>query len=146
MESSNAINRLESKGLSITRPRVKILEYLMVNHTHPTIDKIYEDMIKVIPNISRTTVYNTVKTLKQSGLIQILFIDSNKVCVDENTSMHGHLLCRTCGRVVDVPIVGLKSRKMIGGNLVEDLHQYYIGVCKDCLKNYKRCKEMQGNE
>lgn len=129
-----AERRLAEKGLSITKPRVAILHYLMTHHTHPIVDTIYRDLIPEFPNLSRTTIYNTVKTLCDCGLIQMLTIDEKQICVDENTTPHGHFLCTKCGRVIDVPIQGVTERNEIDGNRVTEVHQYYKGVCKECLE------------
>ena len=130
---TRAEERLAEKGLSITQPRVAILNYLMEHHTHPIVETIYNDLKPELPGMSLTTVYNTVKLFNKVGLIQMLTIDEHQICVDENTCPHGHLLCEKCGKVVDVPIQGMSKKKMIDGNLIHEVHQYYKGICKDCL-------------
>ena len=139
--------RLAEKGLSITQPRVQILSYLMTHHTHPVIDTIYKDLVGNNPTLSRTSVYNTVKTLNAYGLVHILTIDGHQVCVDEDTSPHGHLLCIRCGKVYDVPMQGPKAKgqqpkakgqqptanSLLDGNEILEVHQYYKGICKHCL-------------
>lgn len=128
-----AAERLTQKGLSITKPRIAILDYLMKNHTHPVVDVIYQALRQEYPNISMTTVYNTVKVLKDNGLVQMLTIDGKQICVDEDTSPHAHLLCEKCGKVIDVPIQGIKQQQLMDGHIIHEVHQYYKGVCKYCL-------------
>lgn len=131
-----AADRLRNMGVSMTRPRIAILQYLMDNHIHPTIDKIYLDLKNDYPSLSRTTIYNSVKFFSELGLVQILYVGGKQVCVDETTDPHGHLLCTECGRVFDIP---MQERSMInrrvGGHLITETHQYYIGLCKECLMN-----------
>ena len=49
--------------------RIKILDYILSHRTHPTIDEIYEELLKENPTLSKTTVYNTTKVLLEHGLI-----------------------------------------------------------------------------
>ncbi|HPK44931.1 MAG TPA: transcriptional repressor, partial [Spirochaetota bacterium] len=59
---------LESKGISPSYQRLKILEYLDQNRSHPTVDEIYSALLPLIPTLSKTTVYNTVSLFVQQGL------------------------------------------------------------------------------
>ena len=129
-----AEQRLRDLGMSITKTRVAILHYLMTNHIHPTVDRIFTDLSPQYPSLSRTTVYNTVKSFAESGLVTMLTIDDRQICVDGNTSPHGHLLCNRCGKIIDVPIKGVSEICEIDGHLVTEVQQYYKGVCKECLK------------
>lgn len=41
--------------------------YLLKNHTHPTVDEVYVALCKVIPTLSKTTVYNTLRLFSEHG-------------------------------------------------------------------------------
>lgn len=134
-----AREKLKSMGVSVTQPRVEILDFLMTHHIHPTVDTIYNELLKTDPGLSRTTVYNTVQLLTRHGLLTSLNIDDTHVNLDGNTTPHAHLLCRVCGKIVDLPLTGISAEQAAGtfgmeGNMVEEVHQYYKGVCKDCIK------------
>lgn len=134
-----AREKLKSVGVSVTQPRVEILDFLMTHHIHPTVDTIYNELLKTDPGLSRTTVYNTVQLLTRHGLLTSLNIDDTHVNLDGNTTPHAHLLCRVCGKIVDLPLTGISAEQAAGtfgmeGNMVEEVHQYYKGVCKDCIK------------
>lgn len=134
-----AREKLKSVGVSVTQPRVEILEFLMTHHIHPTVDTIYNELLKTDPGLSRTTVYNTVQLLTRHGLLTSLNIDDTHVNLDGNTTPHAHLLCRVCGKIVDLPLTGISAEQAASpfgmeGNMVEEVHQYYKGVCKDCIK------------
>lgn len=134
-----AREKLKSVGVSVTQPRVEILDFLMTHHIHPTVDTIYNELLKTDPGLSRTTVYNTVQLLTRHGLLTSLNIDDTHVNLDGNTTPHAHLLCRVCGKIVDLPLTGISAEQASGtfgmeGNMVEEVHQYYKGVCKDCIK------------
>ena len=137
-----AIERLKGRGMSITRPRILILEYLMSHLTHPSVDTIYSDLLEENPGLSKTTVYNTAQILTRKGVIRTLCIDETHVNLDGKVDPHAHLLCRCCGRIVDMPLTGITAENAsigfkVGGNLVEEVHQYFRGVCSDCSKKKK---------
>ena len=136
-ERIKAEAKLREHHIGVTQPRIMILEYLMTHFTHPTVDTIYNDLVKDSPGLSRTTVYNATQLLAQQGVIQSLCIDETHVNLDGNTTPHAHLLCRKCGRIIDLPLRGIAEGKasktfMMDGNVVEEVHQYYKGICKDC--------------
>ncbi|MCM1313448.1 MAG: transcriptional repressor [Bacteroides sp.] len=130
--------KLKSCGIGITKPRVAILEYLMTQYTHPTVDDIYRNLVVKIPTLSRTTVYNVVKLFTEHGLVNTLGIDERNVCVDGDTVPHGHFFCKECGRIIDVPLTGLSAEGLDGsGNMVTEVHLYYKGVCSECMSRKK---------
>ena len=54
---------LREHGISPSYQRIRVFEYLISNKNHPTVDMIYKELIKEIPTLSRTTVYNTLNLL-----------------------------------------------------------------------------------
>jgi len=61
---------LKQNQLKITPQRLAIMKYLDENRTHPTADRIYIDLKEKNPALSKTTVYNSVETLKEHGIIK----------------------------------------------------------------------------
>lgn len=114
--------------------RVAILKFLSQTKEHPTAEDIYNALCKDLPTMSRTTVYNTLKTLYQKGIVSELNIDGGEVRYDFDTSPHAHFKCRVCGRVFDLPSVEIPYKeKKLNGHRVEEVHIYFYGVCKECL-------------
>jgi len=52
-------NRWKEKEIRPTYIRLKVLDYLEKNKVHPTAEVIYKALVKEMPTISRTSVYNT---------------------------------------------------------------------------------------
>ena len=52
---------LKNRNVKSSYQRIKILEYLDTNPCHPYADKIYYEIQKTIPTISKSTVYSTFK-------------------------------------------------------------------------------------
>ncbi len=134
MDEKSVIERLRGFGISVTQPRIAIMEYLMKNHIHPNVEDIYNALKEQLPHLSLTTVYNTVKVFADNGAITFLTIDEKNICIEENTKPHGHLLCLRCGRTIDIPLQGIDPHTTtLCGHQIDEIHQYYKGICSDCL-------------
>ena len=130
---TEAKNKLLEFGISPSMQRLAIMDYMMNNHTHPTVDVIYHDLIGSIPTLSKTTVYNTLKLFADHGAIQMLTICEKNVRWDERITPHAHFLCKECGKLLDVRYEAIFHKpEVIDGNVVSEVHIYYKGVCKDC--------------
>ena len=60
-------------------------------------EQIYTVLHKEIPTLSKTTVYNTLNTLIDAGLVKLITIDENETRYDIDTTTHGHFKCESCG-------------------------------------------------
>jgi Fe2+ or Zn2+ uptake regulation protein len=126
---------LKQNQLKITPQRLAIMKYLDENRTHPTADRIYIDLKEKNPALSKTTVYNSVETLKEHGIIQSLTISGSELRYDFENKMHHHFLCKKCGIIIDIDIECPNIGKMLeSGHNVEEVHGYFKGICKKCLK------------
>jgi Fur family transcriptional regulator, peroxide stress response regulator len=129
---------LVKSGISPSYHRLKIFEYLWDNRTHPTADDIYNEIIKQIPTLSKTTIYNTLKTLGEKGLVSSITIEDNEVRYDADISFHGHFKCNACGDLLDIDPENIplekksSSVKKIQGHLITEKQIYYKGICKKC--------------
>ncbi len=120
--------------------RLKIYEYLSNNRTHPTVDMIYDEVIKQIPTLSKTTIYNTLKTFSEKGLVSSITIEDNEVRYDADLTFHGHFKCIQCGMLYDIEMDQMSfdkrlsvSRK-IQGHYITERQVYFKGICKRCSK------------
>ena len=126
---------LKQNQLKITPQRLAIMKYLDENRTHPTADRIYIDLKEKNPALSKTTVYNSVETLKEHGIIQSLTISGSELRYDFENKMHHHFLCTKCGTIIDIDIKCPNIGKIIeSGHNVEEVHGYFKGICKKCMK------------
>jgi len=125
----------ERKGIQSSIHRLKIYQYLISNPYHPTAEEIYNTLVKEVPTLSRTTVYNTMKYFLKKGIVSDLTISENEVRYDSNTTPHAHFRCIRCGRIFDVELKkhcwGMKE---IEGNKILRQQVYLFGICKDCLE------------
>ncbi|TET79582.1 MAG: transcriptional repressor [Candidatus Cloacimonadota bacterium] len=130
------IERLKQRGVTLTPQRMAVIEFLIKSSNHPCVDTIYQAIKKKYPSISPATVYSTLQLLKEMGEIQELHIRGDRACYDPITWRHHHLLCRSCGRILDVDIDGcpITNNKLIREHRVEEVQAYIYGVCSECLE------------
>jgi len=57
------LDQFRQNGLKITPQRRVILELLAGDDSHPTAEQIYQRVLSIMPDVSRTTVYNTLREL-----------------------------------------------------------------------------------
>ena len=134
--------KLNEKGINLSHQRLKVLEYLILNQDHPTVDQIYSDLHKEIATLSKTTVYNTLRILVEAGLVRILGIDNNESRYDIITKSHGHFMCEVCQTIYNFNI-DIESMDFGGLNdfSINEKDVYFKGLCPKCLLNIKNEKE-----
>jgi Fur family peroxide stress response transcriptional regulator len=131
-----SIENLRKAGLRITPQRRAILEVLENNPHHPTAEAIYEEIKQKMPDTSFTTIYNTLKELKDLGELEVVRdIHEPSSRYDPNTEDHNHLYCLSCGRIVDIPDdlfeINLDKDKRSGFQILKQQVTFY-GICPDC--------------
>lgn len=133
MTREEIILKLREAGISPLESRIAIYSWIDANRVHPTVDAIYRALCPTHPTLSRTTVYNTLKTLAKGGLVGVLNIDDGELRYDANVSAHAHAKCRNCGKVVDVFGVDIQPMEdRMGSWHVENCQINYYGICPDC--------------
>ena len=129
---SHCIQLLASAGIRLSLQRIAILQYLLEHHTHPTAAEIYDALHEQYPSLSRTTVYNTLRTLVENGAIAQLDIDPGFARFDANLAPHAHFLCRSCGRVHDIDLSASPSTPLPAGFHIDSQSILYRGLCPQC--------------
>lgn len=132
---NNIKETLLSKNISPSFHRIKVYEYLLNNKIHPSVDKIYSELHTLIPTLSKTTIYNTLKTFIEHNIVMPITIEENEVRYDADVTFHGHFKCVECENLYDIFDLDKKFTKIdnIDGHKINGIHIYFKGVCKDCL-------------
>ncbi len=127
---------LKTKGYKLTPQRKVILDILHHTDTHLTADDIFLQVNERIPGVNRSTVYRTLELLESLGLVVRSELGSSHVYHHSEEGHHHHLVCRSCGRVVDCDediLIPLESRLTEKYGFTADLHHHVIqGVCRRC--------------
>lgn len=128
--------RLRAHGLPFTVQRQTIYDVLRRRVDHPTADALFEAVQRVLPRVSRTTVYRTLDTFVEAGLCTRVSHPGPSARYDPKTHRHHHLVCERCGAVVD-----LEPDEVRGGSRlrladpairVSDYSVQFTGRCADC--------------
>jgi len=130
------ISKLRERGVVLTHQRLAVLGFLHDHpDSHPSAAEIFRHLRRRYPTLSLATVYSTLDLLRNVGQIRELSIRGRSSCFDMAETPHYHLLCRRCGRVLDValPCPPLDERSL-EGHRVEEIELYLYGTCRDCLE------------
>jgi Fe2+ or Zn2+ uptake regulation protein len=137
MQSVDGLIKLfRQNGLKITPQRRVIFELLAENDSHPTADEIYQRVLSVMPEVSRTTVYNALHELVTLGeLTAVEDLSDSGTRYDTNSSHHHHLFCMRCHALIDISRdfegVELPPQETAGYEIVKNQVTFY-GICPDC--------------
>ncbi|MFQ5577022.1 MAG: Fur family transcriptional regulator [Anaerolineae bacterium] len=136
MLTEQLIQTLRERRMKITPQRRFIFHALEQNmDQHPTVDDIYNAVRRTLPDISLTTVYNTLRELVTMGLLRQVDLGEGMTRFDPTTTTHHHLLCIHCGRLEDL------FRQFANLNLSPEESQGFViinhqvifeGLCPDC--------------
>lgn len=108
-------NILKSSGIQPTAQRIAICRYVLCEAKHFTVDEIKEWADQNFSKISLATVYNTVNTLVEAGLVRALKLPhSERVIYDNNLESHYHFLDEKTGELVDITPDKLELKASLG--------------------------------
>jgi len=134
---------LKSKGLRTTRQREIIMDEFFRTGEHVTTEELYKKISNKHKEIGYTTVYRTLKLLKESGLaIERVFSDNlTRYEPLSSGDHHDHLICLSCGGITefeDSRIERLQERiaQDLGFKTVSHRMELY-GYCKKCSSKIK---------
>jgi Fe2+ or Zn2+ uptake regulation protein len=130
---------LKENGIKVTPQRLEIMKYLDDHMTHPDAEKIYSDLKKKNPALSKTTVYNTLEMLRKYNIVQVLTISESELRYDFKNTLHHHFLCKNCGKIIDIDVECPNLDRMLKGKYkVDEVHGYFKGICNVCRGKRKK--------
>lgn len=126
---------LRPRGL--TRQRRLVLDLVRTKDEHPTAAEVFEQASKAMPGISFATVYNSLRYLKDAGMIrEIASFGKSPSRYDSETYRHDHAVCSECGRLVDFDLPGtvelMRSAARASRFKAESVHLTLVGLCPKC--------------
>ena len=92
---------LKDSKLKVTPQRIAVLEALNNLKNHPTADKIKEYVVKNHPNIAVGTIYKTLETFVEKGLVKKVKTEKDVMRYDAILRNHHHLYCNDTERIED---------------------------------------------
>jgi Fur family transcriptional regulator, iron response regulator len=100
--------RLRSAGIPLTLQRLAVGQVMLCAPVHLTADQVLARVKGLMPEISRATVYNTLKLFSEKGLVRELIIDADRTVFDSNTVPHPHIYNTDTGELTDIAAGDLK--------------------------------------
>lgn len=127
---------LTNKAEKLTRQRQAILEVIRETDAHPTANEIFQAARLRLPTISYATVYNSLRYLKEAGLVHEIKFGDSASRYDRGTHRHDHAICTTCGKLVDFDLPEaaqlIQSAARKSKFKPESVHLTLRGVCPSC--------------
>jgi Fur family transcriptional regulator, iron response regulator len=106
------LQALTEHGIQPSAQRVAVAEYVLHTTQHPSADRVWAEVKRSFPMLSRATVYNTLNLFTEKGLLRELVLAEGKVVFDPKLDPHHHFLDDETGEIVDVPWTALDVRRV----------------------------------
>ncbi|MBL7139819.1 MAG: transcriptional repressor [Planctomycetes bacterium] len=116
---------------------MEIFRELAASDEHPDAETVYQRVVKRVPAVSRDTVYRTLASLEDQGLIRRTAVLGGPARYDANTKRHHHFVCTKCGSVKDFHSEALDDlsipRSVKAFGRIGSAHVQVRGVCSACI-------------
>jgi Fur family ferric uptake transcriptional regulator len=139
-------SELRRAGYRVTAQRAVILESVAHAGDHRSAQQVYLAARRRLPGLNPATVYRTLETLSRAGLLDLHAGggESLRFSIRDPHHPHAHLVCRACGRKVEVDpgLLGSLGRavKRRTGFVVDTHHLTLGGLCAGCSPDRTRSK------
>jgi Fur family ferric uptake transcriptional regulator len=127
---------LRGAGLRVTRPRLAVLTAVRA-HPHADTDSIISAVRDDLGEVSHQAVYDVLRVLTTAGLVRRIQPSGSVARYESRLAdNHHHLVCRSCGAIVDVECaVGVTpclTASEDHGFAIDEAEVVYWGLCPDC--------------
>ena len=129
--------RFKAKGVPLTHQRLAVYEELSGRHDHPSAESLYESLRKEYPSLSLATVYKTLQTLHEMGMVARVDSPAAQARYDAIVETHHHAVCTACGTIEDLfdsRLDALPAPKTAGFRFTGHSVHFH-GLCAKCAKS-----------
>jgi Fur family peroxide stress response transcriptional regulator len=132
------IQKLRDNGHKITPQRLAIVKILAKSESHPSVEDIYDQIIKDFPTMSLATVYRNIVLIKSLGeILELGFPDGSNRYDGNKPYPHPHVICIECKKIVDPDLDSLdemKNEVALETNFKILNHRLdFFGICSNCI-------------
>ena len=145
---TDAEQLLRECGLRVTRPRVAVLSAV---HTHPhaDTDTIIAAVRAGLGEVSTQAVYDVLKALTAAGLLRRIQPRGSLARYEGRVAdNHHHLVCRSCGTIVDVDCAVGRTPCLTAaddaGFEIDEAEVIFWGRCSACAGAVPTLGEVDG--
>ena len=132
----------EREGRALTRQRQVVLRVVREADGHLTAAEIFDAARRLLPTISFATVYNSLRYLRDEGLVGEITFGNAASRYDRETARHDHAICTSCGKLLDFDLdetAGLMRAAARRSKFKpRSVHLTLYGLCPDCDGPKKR--------
>ena len=126
-------------GLKLTPQRLETYRELLLAQDHPTAEVLHRRLRERLPSVSLDTVYRTLSTLVDHGLINRVETKESLARFEVAGAVHHHLICRRCGQIMDFqwPVMDETSLpdEIRSWGQIDQKSVVVYGICQSCLKH-----------
>ncbi len=135
--ASSAIRPTDAAAPRRTKQRTAVTEILLDQSDFRTAQHIHDDLRAHGHTIGLSTVYRTLQMMVDAGELDMIRVNGGEAAYRRcSTGHHHHLVCRNCGRTVEVlgPTVEKWATTVAAGHGFRDIqHDLEIfGTCGNC--------------
>lgn len=135
LRNRHEIGRLLRKhGMKATPQRLAIAAIMLPEPMHITAQKLYDQLQDEFPSISQNTVYLTLASFEEAGLLRRFYANGSMI-FDSNVSAHDHACCYRCGDICDIETLP-HSRQMplaLAKWRISSESRVLSGLCPACV-------------
>ena len=126
----------KAKKVPLTHQRLAVYEELAGRSDHPSAESLYESLRKPYPSLSLATVYKTLQTLHEMGMVARVDSPAAQARYDAIVETHHHAVCTACGRIEDLfdPRLDKLPEPRAAGFRIEGHSVHFHGLCARCAK------------
>lgn len=128
--------QLRESGGRLTTARRAIVDALVGASGHVTAEELAAAVQRSFPDVHLTTVYRFLDTLESLGIVDHVHLGHGRAVYHLADEAHHHLVCETCGAVVEVPdelFDDLGAELLAAyGFAVRPRHFAVVGRCRRC--------------
>ena len=129
-------------SLGFTKQRNAVLQVIRDSDEHLTANEVFEYSRRLLPGISFATVYNSLRYLKNEGLIGEVRFGQDCTRYDRRLTRHDHAICHSCGKLVDLELplssALMKKAAELSRFRPDSVEIILRGTCPECTTKTKK--------
>ncbi|MGH9076607.1 MAG: Fur family transcriptional regulator [Acidimicrobiales bacterium] len=129
------LESIRQRGGRASAPRRVIIEALLAAGRHVTVEDLAAGIQLRHPEIHLTTVYRTIEALEELGVVYHVHMGHGPAQWHLADQSHLHLVCQSCGAVVEAPpgtFAGMSEGMGALGFTPDPRHFALVGWCSGC--------------
>jgi Fur family transcriptional regulator, peroxide stress response regulator len=132
------IKKLRENDHKLTPQRMAVIKILARSEGHPSVEKIYEQLLVDFPTMSLATVYRNVMLIKSlEEVLELGFADGSNRYDGNKPYPHPHVICIRCHKIIDPDLAGLANMaKEVADETGFEILTHrldFFGICSNCM-------------